>query len=203
MIIEHYNEFLRCLDKGLKKKAKESLRNFISSFSDDNERIEWVWTYLPVLKKNNRSRVRYELFHELIFPVLKRGYYEGNFKSTLWLAKMIQNIYQAQDLHKELNYVTINQLLRKCIEIDPNSTEAKSLLLTEIVRGLEYAVHELPGRLYKMNGASLAYCKEIEDDIELARKLDKSNRYTDFFADLTIKLNNYKERLRSNINGSK
>ncbi len=71
MNIEYYKDFLQFQDKGLKKQASKSVRAFISSFKNEDDRSSWVWSNLQKLETNCQTRIRYELFNELIYPVLK------------------------------------------------------------------------------------------------------------------------------------
>lgn len=103
MNIEHYREFKELEEKGLKKQASKALRAFISSFENGQEKEEWVREYLPELQTNKHSRIRHEIFHELVFPILKAGYENNDFASTLWLGKLAQNFYQVRQLHEELD----------------------------------------------------------------------------------------------------
>ena len=92
MNIEYYENFKDCEEKGLRKEAANSLRAFISSFKGKDEIDKWVWEYLPDIKTNRSSRIRHEIFHKLVFPILKIGYDQKDFKCTLWLGKLAQNI---------------------------------------------------------------------------------------------------------------
>lgn len=201
MNIEHYNEFIRFQEKGLKKQATESVRAFISSFMDDKEVQDWVWSYLPELKTNQHSRIRHETFVELVYPVLNRGYQAEEYKPTLWLGKLIQNIYQAPKLHEELNHITDNQLYRKCFKLNSEDNEVRSLLLQNIVQWLDYCIHEWPsGILYGNDGATLKQCQEIREEVEFAKKLDANKEYSDFFSDFEDMLIQYESRLNKCVN---
>lgn len=74
MNIEYYNAFLEYQEKGLKKKAAACIQAFISSFESEDEIRNWVWFNLEDLVSNRHSRIRHEIFSELVYPVLKRGY---------------------------------------------------------------------------------------------------------------------------------
>jgi hypothetical protein len=196
MNIEHYHKFLTFQESGLKKKATDSLRSFISSFESTGDINGWVWENIAELGSNPSSRVRYEIFHELVYPVLKAGYIEGEFSSTLWLAKLIQNIYQAPKTHEELDWVSEMELLRKCHELKPENDEARLLLLECIVKWLQYTEHEWPsGILYGNDGATLEQCGEITQEIELVLSLDKEYQYSEFIKQYTKKLVQYRARL--------
>lgn len=146
----------------MKKQASKALRGFISSFENGKEKEDWVWEYLPKLQSNRHLRIRHEIFHELVYPILKAGYESRDFDSTLWLGKLAQNIYKTQQLHKKLDWVSELGLYKKCYEIDPRNDEVRLLLLKTIVSWLEYSEHEWPsGILYGNNGATIEQCDEI------------------------------------------
>lgn len=196
MNIEHYTEFIEFEEKGLKRQASNSLRAFISSFENNEEINEWVWEYLPKLETNRHSRIRHEIFNELVYPILKSGYENNDFSSTLWLGKLAQNIYQAQKLHEELDWVTELGLYNKSHELDPSNDEARLLLLKAIVAWLEYSVHEWPsGILYGNDGATIEQCEEISTEAQRVLQLDKEYRYSEFIKQYVKKLSEYRTRL--------
>lgn len=196
MNIEHYQKFKKYEELGLKKEASKSVRAFISTFDDDTEIENWVWDSLPDLEMNRHSRIRHEIFSELVFPVLKRGYQIGDVKCTMWLGKLIQNIYQAKGLDEELGWVTDLSLFNKCYEIDPSNEEVRLLLLEKIVDWLQYSEHEWPsGILYGNNEATLAECSEISIEIERVLKLDKEFKYSEFIKQYVKKFTEYRGRI--------
>ena len=196
MNVEHYQEFKEFEEKGLKKQASKSLRSFISTFESEREIEDWVWEYLPKLETNRHSRIRHEIFHELVYPVLKNGYENNDFSSTVWLGKLAQNIYQAQQLHEELGWVTELGLFNKSHELDPSNDEARLLLLKAMVAWLEYSEHEWPsGILYGNDGATIEQCDEISTEVQLVQQLDKEHRYNEFIKQYIKKLSEYRARL--------
>lgn len=201
MNIEHYREFKDLEEKGLKKLASKALRAFISSFKNGQEKEEWVWEYLPKLQANRHSRIRHEIFHELVYPILKAGYKNHDFASTLWLGKLAQNIYQAQQLHEELDWVSELSLYKKSHEIDPGNDEARLLLLKAIVSWFEYSEHEWPsGILYGNDGATIEQCDEISAEVQRVLKLDKEHAYSEFIKQYVKKLSEYRARLNKRVN---
>ncbi|WHI46428.1 hypothetical protein ACJJIW_20810 [Microbulbifer sp. JMSA004] len=117
MKIECYQLFKEYKDKGLKKKSSKSIRTFISQFENDEEINSWVWECLPKLETNRHSRIRYEIFRELVCSILKCGSKNNDFSSTLWLGKLAQIIYQAQQLDKEHKYSqSIKEYIKKLSE---------------------------------------------------------------------------------------
>lgn len=198
MNIEYYQNFLNFQDSGQKKKATNSLRYFIASFEDSKDIDNWVWANLNHLATNinAHSRIRHEIFYELVYPTLKAGYSANDFTSTLWLAKLSQNLYQAPNIHQELAWVSEMELLYKCHALKPADNEANLLLLKCIVRFLQYSEHEWPnGLLYGNDGATLEQCGEITIEIELALSLDKECQYTEFIKQYAKKLSQYQADL--------
>ena len=195
MNIAHYLEFKEYEEKGLKKQASSSVRAFIASFENGNEIEEWVWKYLPELETNRHSRIRHEIFQELVYPVLKRGYEQDDFSSTLWLGKLAQNLYQAQQLHEELAWATELSLFNKCYEIDPKNDEARLLLLKAMVAMLEYSEHEWPsGILYGNDAATIEQCDEIEQEVQRILQLDRECTYSEFIKQYIEKLSLHRVR---------
>lgn len=201
MNTEHYKEFRDFDEKGLKSQASKSLRAFISSFKNDKEKEEWVWQYLPSMEINRHSRIRHEIFHELVYPILKAGYENNDLACTLWLGKLAQNIFQAQKLHEELGWVSELGLFNKCNEIDSSNDEARLLLLKAIMSWLEYSAHEWPsGILYGNDGATLEQCDEISAEVQRVLKLDKEHAYSEFIKQYVKKLSEYQARLNEIVN---
>lgn len=193
---QYYQAFREHEEKGLKKEASIAVRAFISSFENDEAVRAWVWSYLPTLEKNGRLRIRHEIFHELIYPILKSGYENNDFSSTLWLGKLAQNIYQANQLHEALGWVSQLELYRKSHDLAPSNDEARLLLLEATIDWLAYSEHEWPsGILYGNNGATLEQCDEINAEVQRVRLLDKERRYREFTEQYINKLNEYRARL--------
>ena len=198
MDINHYQDFKELEERGLRKKASKSLRAFISSFNNEKEIEEWVWEYLPKLETNRHSRIRHEIFHELIYPILRAGYERQEFSSTLWLGKLVTNICNSRKLHEELGWVTGFDLYNKSHNIDPENDEARLLLLQSIISGLKYSEHEWPsGILHSDAGATIEECDEINADVQKALQLDKECKYTKFIEQYLEKLSEYRARLNS------
>lgn len=194
MQLEYYEMFLHYIDRGQRKKASEALAIFINSFAND-EKKSWVWSYLKSFDKENPPFIRYEIFRDLVYPVLKEGYLQNDIASTIWLAILYDNIYNNKYIYNEVNLTSI-ELLEKCINIDPQNNEAKKLLLTQLIRRLVYCIHEWPsGILYGNNGASIEECQEIRDSIYLAQSLDVHQEHEAFLKDFIDKLNQYERRL--------
>ncbi len=196
MNINHFHKFKEYEEKGLKKKASEAVRGFIDSFENDEEREDWVLDYLSSLKLERHSKIRHEIFAELVYPILKNGYINQDFNSMLWLGKLAQNLYQNRHIHEEMDWVTELFLFKRSLEINPENDESRLLFLSVIVAWLEYSEHEWPsGILYGNDGATPEQCDEILVEVQRVMKLDKEHRYSAFIKQYIKKLNEYRERL--------
>lgn len=202
MQLEYYEMFLHYINRGQRKKASEAITMFINSFAND-EKKSWVWSYLNSLDQGNLPYIRYEIFRDLVYPVLKEGYLQNDVTSTIWLAKLYANIYYNKSIYNEVNLSSI-ELLEKCVNIDPQNNEVKKLLLTQLIQWLAYCIHDWPsGILYGHNGANIEECQEIRNSISLARSLDIQQEHKAFLEDFIDKLTQYEERLYNFLDSQK
>lgn len=202
MNIEHYQNFQKSLDAGIKKQASKHISLFIDSFENKEEIEKWVWENLPLLEKNRHSCIRHELFLNLIYPVLKKGFEENDHKCTFWLGKLSQNVYQTKGIFQELGSLTEMGFYRKCYEIDPNNTKSNELLVDSILNWLSHCEHEWPsGILYGMDGATLEQCHEIRSEANFASSLTNRAVDIDFIGQFLNKLDLHEERLNNQSHG--
>lgn len=196
MNIEYFEKFEAELELGLKKKAAASVKKFVGSFKNNDEVGSWVWGYLQKPEKNRHSCIRYEIFIDLVYPVLKKGFESGDYNSTLWLGKLVQNVYQTKGIFEDLGSNVEMDFFRKCHEIDPNVEEGNELLLQSILSWLSHCVHEWPsGILYGMDGASIEQCQDIRSEANFAKSLARAERELSFIDDFLVKLTEYELRL--------
>ena len=193
MNLADYEQFKEFEARGLKRHAKEAVQKFVDSFDNDHEREAWVRGYLEGEKP--QFRVRHEIFERLVFPVLLTKYRKHDMWATLWLAKLIQNLYSAQFLHKAIEYKTENQLLRDCLTWSPANQEVREALLRSQIRQFDFYEHEYPSAiLYGIDGATLEDCGVLCLELELARGLDDRGKYTIYLDSFEEKLDEYQAR---------
>ncbi|WP_444944065.1 hypothetical protein ACJJIK_02250 [Microbulbifer sp. ZKSA006] len=203
MNIEHYQNFQDCLKKGLKKQASKYVSLFVDSFESEDEIESWVWGYLPCLETNNHSCIRHELFNNLVYPVLRKGYEANDYRSTLWLGKLVQNICQTKGVFEDLGFLGEMDFYRKCYDIDPSNTEGNELLVNSILTWLSYCEHEWPSAiLYGMDGADIEQCKDIRDEANFAVYLSKNKSDKEFVMQFLGKLDQYEKRLNKKSCGA-
>lgn len=200
MNIEYYESFEKELEAGLKKQATASVKKFVDSFKSREEIKNWVWSYLPNLEKNRHSCIRYEIFINLVYPILKEGFESNDYNSTLWLGKLIQNVYQTKGIFEELGSLVEMDFYRKCYEIDSSNSEGRTLLLESILNWLSHCEHEWPsGILYAMDGATLEQCELIRKETDFAFTLASTERDIAFIEQFLSKLSLYEERLNKSL----
>jgi hypothetical protein len=189
-----YDQFLRAFEAGNKKAAAAAVKMFVASFSSFGEKEAWVGEFLACHERG--SRVRHELYEELVFPVLLRGYRESTVWSIRWLADTVHNLYRAKHLWAQVDFATEQEFLELWRSLEPNSEEAKSALLRRMVETFLYSEHEWPaGILYGSNGANIEECKKIEDELMEARMLDTNGAYASYLDQFHDKLTVYVKRL--------
>lgn len=197
MNTKYYEDFVEFKRKGMKAKARESVREFIDSFSDEDEKAQWVWNTLPELPFGESHCIRHELFVHLISPVLMAGYERKDIRSILWLGKLIKNVSQIPELHERIGFKSEHELFREAYELDPENREVIELLLDSQVRRFEYCEHEWPdGMLYDgHNWATMDQCRKLRKELALARETDKEAMYSDFLDQFEDKISLYESRL--------
>ncbi|MHC9544085.1 MAG: hypothetical protein AB9903_31615 [Vulcanimicrobiota bacterium] len=183
---------------GIKAKAKKSLRQFIVSFSGNMEEMrQWVWAYLDDYEVSRFSWMRYEIFVDLVFPVLLEGYHEKDFKSTMWLGLLINNLMQAQSLYEKIDYRDDFDLLEECYIREPENRKVIDVLFFRIIKLLEYCEHEWPNGIpYHSIGATLEQCDKLRHYLELAREMDKESKNIEFLEQFENRLEQYEIRMK-------
>jgi hypothetical protein len=191
-----YEVFLARQAEGRRKDAGLMLDAFLRSFSTFEEREQWTRTFLET--HIHGTRVRHELYAELIFPVLLAGSIRNDAWSLYWLAGTCQNLYSARSLHALIKFKRKTDLLKDAYTIDPTSTKVCEALLKSLLDGFAIASHEWPaGILWNADGAILDQCTEIMSDVALARELDRECAHTLSINEFESKVKQYEVRLMS------
>ena len=191
MNIEYFSKYLEYDKNGLKAKRKEYLNKFINSFENNNEKISWTIDYLSNFDFN--KNIRFDLFKEIIFPVLLDGYNNKNIKYMIWLAKIIKNISYDKEVAKKIGYISGLGIIKKCYELDQNNIEVNDLYIELMVRGIIYSLHEWPIGI--LNGNTFIdknECKIIlKKEIPILKKLDRNKKYNEIIIEYENKLKEY------------
>lgn len=196
MKIEYYKQYLHLKNVGLRSSAKPYLQQFIDSFTSNNEKEKWTRQFLEVENYQYGDKIRYELYEEVVFPVLLSGYRSNDPWSFLWLARTAQNLYHSKHLHRQIDFKTGYRLLKECYSLDPRNAEVQKDLLSIEIQWLDYCIHEYPtGILYGNNGATIDECQEILSKIEFVRKLDLEETHKKFINEVRVKVVEYLTRI--------
>ncbi|MEH1787339.1 hypothetical protein [Nostoc sp.] len=197
MKLEYYEQYLHSKTVGLHSQAKQNLKWFIASFASMTEKQQWTRQFLETQKYEYGNKISYELYEEVVFPALFRGYQNRDFWSALWLARTAQNLYKVKHLHEQINFKTDYELLKECYLLDRSNSDVHKDLLSVQIRWLQYCIHEYPtGILYGVNGATIDECHEILSEIEFIRELDVEKIHEKFLNEVQSKVLEYLIRLK-------
>ncbi len=194
MDLSSYEEFERLSNAGLRRQAVPYLKAFLASFKDESEREQWTVSFLAT--HTYGSKMRHEVFEDVVFPVLLAGWQRKDVWSMYWLAGTSQNLYSAKQLWKKYDYPSEFGFLMEAIAIDPDHVDVRAALLNVLLDQMNYAEHEWPAAILSGNeGASLDDCANFAERISLARELDEGISNAGFIDEFERKLRIYQERL--------
>ena len=170
-----YKEFRAHADRGDRRRAEQSVTRFIDSFEDDTERRAWVREFLE--SGDYGHKIRHELYRELIFPELHRGYQADDPWSLYFLARTIQNVYDFHEFSERLGMATDYSLLQDCFRIAPDFRDVRAQLLDSVCRSINFAIHEWPAGL-------CCELEELQSELRFARTLDSENIRSTMFEEV-------------------
>jgi hypothetical protein len=178
-------EYLPRLEENFKQSIRENTFNNTGFLP----KVE-VYEYL-----SRRIRIRNELFEEIVFPVLWKGYKNKDIQSMIWLTRLNQNYYQNNRIRKLMDYKSPIQIIQECYEIDPNNHEVSDLYLEFKIDGISYSIHEFPSAILTVNDDTRKEdCKKLLEEIPFLNALDKNKKYIGFIKDYEDKIKEYMER---------
>ena len=182
-----YSEFRNFAALGDRRRATQSVCQFIASFQDESERSAWVREFLE--SGDYGHKIRHELYRHLVFPELLRGYEANDPWSLYFLAQTIQNIYDVREFHEQLDMATDYSLLSRCFHHAPDFRDVREQLLERVRNALNFAIHEWPSGL-------CCEIEEVESDLQFAKTLDTGERLIGMFEQVEAIL--YEARERAN-----
>lgn len=189
-----YEQFVSLKNLGKKAEAKAALGLFVASFETLVEKRIWVYSFLEAGEYGHR--VRYEIYENLVYPVLLDGYLKGDATSVAWFARTASNLYTIKSLHPLLKHKTDFALFKEAYRLDPNE-RIGTVLLSTLINWFSFSQHEWPaGILYGMDGTDIQQCEDILREIKFARSLDHQRKYEGYLSEFEAKVHEYIERLR-------
>jgi hypothetical protein len=198
MVPEHFDRFIQLHESGRRSEAATAIRAFVESFSNLKEKRLWSENYLAAQQYGHK--IRHDLFEDVVFPALLDGYLRSDPWSLRWLAKVTKNLYQSEHLWQQVGSKSSYTYLRELLALCPDDEAARIELLSYHVKWIEYGVHEwsfLGVILHGNDAAKLHQCDELREDLAYARKLDRDNKYAEFFLKYESQLAEYISRLAS------
>ena len=187
-----YRDFLehRHLDK---KRARLALTEFIASFEGAAEQETWAREFLE--RGDYGHKIRHEIYRELIFPLLLRGFQNDDAWSLYQLSRTIQNVYDVEEFWQQIGYATDLDLLKQSYLLSPADAVRRELL-HRTIQWFDYCQHEWPsGILFGNDGASPDQCRQILAEASWARGLDEERNYAVYLADFESKVRQHQQRL--------
>lgn len=177
-----WNSYVVQKEKGLKKESNKLLSEFMSSLNvlEDTLIQDFVY-HLTDEHRNEKLKIDFRLFENVIFPVLISGVNTNQKSANKRLAQFDQFLLPTnplfQRLKQQLNYkkeyFESADFYEKEIELNNTDFIAIDGLLNRIASGLNYATHELPehGMLWDFEYFELAL-KRFKMFLELDPKKD-------------------------------
>lgn len=190
-----YDAFRKSLDAGLKKNAKQQVKQFLASFRSESEREAWTREFLET--HTYGEKVRYEIFADVIFPVLMAGRKSNDAWANYWLAGTVQNLYSTPALWKKADYYTEVGFLTDAYQASSDDKAIRAAYCKALLAGFGYAMHEWPaGILYGNRGATLDECQWFKERIALGRSLAIKDTDFAFLDKFESVLSEYVDRLK-------
>lgn len=194
MNLAAYDAFFEAHRTGRKSAAKAAVRVFTASFASFEEKQAWVSGFLRT--HDPETRIRHEIYEELVLPVLLKGYHASDAWSTQWLAVTARNLHEARHQWAQLDFISTYALLKRWYCLAPESAAARQALLEKLIDRFVFSEHEWPGViLCGMGGATLEQCRQHADAVVEARALDIDGEWTSFLDEFDDKLRVYQARL--------
>jgi len=191
-----YQKYRNLKSKGLRKQANVYALLVIEEYNaDPDDNFPFV-----IINDAKGDKIHYFLFRHIVYPFLKSRI-KSDPDAIRCLINVIRNVYQDKDIHKDFDWITEQQLLRRLLFFDPHDKWAKSRVKESIADWLRYTIHEWPwGILYGHNGATLPECREILDAVTELRSLDESSDYKELADEVELKTIQYCNRLADSRN---
>lgn len=192
ILLASYLEFERL---GLKVKAKEAIQAILDSVPTLADKDAWTRAYLERLPKNGASRVRHEIYRDVVFPALWARFENDDAEASYLLGKTCDNFISDTSLSKRVGSHAPIDFFERAYMSDPSSKRFRLGFLTELFRGFVYLFHEWPTGILVDHANWAAELQDLKAEIELARVLDEENMYIANLNEFTEMVKSYIDRL--------
>jgi hypothetical protein len=126
-------------------------------------RVAWVEELCSSCADDDHDVIPFALLRELVFPILRDRFRNGDAEAACLLATFARRLHQATDLWAEIGTDQI-ALLEQALVWQPTHARARRRLVDALGRAFDYAAHEVPSGVLgfrSMNGASVEECSEL------------------------------------------
>lgn len=193
MAQDHYQDYLRYNNLGLRKEAGKSVMRFLETISSFSEKENWTRENLLTCPQNGAGRIRHEICEDVALPVLLKGYQSNDPENVYLMAMSYRNLIACRDVHQELAYISRTQILKKANSLAPHNRRYEQALLGGIIEDLWYCDHEWPAGILGDNYPFVA----LRNEIALAQELDKTDIHADRLNELSGRIKQYSKRLET------
>jgi hypothetical protein len=172
-----WQQYLAFETQGLRPQAHRGLEDFIRALRQlAPERREAFLEHFCTLVVDQKQEVPLEepLFSEMLAPYLITQYLAQSPAAPWWIAAFADQFNATPKYREELGveYVSELVMLREAMTRNPANLAVQRRLLEVMAKLNDYSIHEVPsGVLYGPNGASIAECQEMLEDITEFRQL--------------------------------
>lgn len=194
MHLASYHQYVELSEQGRKREATTSLNAFIGSFSTIEEKRSWAFGELPKLARNGASRIRHELFTDVVFPPLLEGFKTSDPKSYYWLAQLIQNLMNSPQLWRQVENMSAIALLKVANDLSPNDQDIRDSLLSELLGHFFYLDHEWPAGILVSPVSERSLWDRLRVDVLLAKALDEEAIHSARLIEFSHRMDVYEER---------
>ena len=189
MDLRLYDSYAALAAQGRRKEAGAALRAFVVSVTTLADKRRFTQTLLATHAFGRGFRS--ELLHGVVLPALLEGYQRRDPWSLYWLAGVGVDPARVEGKGPIA-------LLKDCLALDWEPERVRDTLLRELLAAFAYAAHEWPaGILSGADGATLAQCAQLMEDVRLARTLDRDGRHAAQLNEFEGKLDAYHRRLEA------
>ena len=175
-----WRDYLAAEAQGLRAEALTTLRAFVAALQDGpaEQRQGFAAEFCRLAADEGAELPRREpLFAGVLAPYLLAAYERGEdhadrrrafFQDGFW--KLPQSHLLHQSAPSTLD------VLREAFEQNPADAQAREMLVRHLREDFRNAVHEVPtGVLYGFNGATIAECRDLEEDLTLFRTVAEAH----------------------------
>lgn len=208
---EQWQRFLSLERSGQRRPALALLHAFILALLRLEPSLWHTWAAQvtsEALQPGTRLPIRVPLFQQVLLPALSERILTRHAGAARQLARLIAMVGPPREWPPAFPPALRSErgLLEEALRLDPDDQPARSQLIQNLARFVTSSLHELPsGVLYERNGATLAQCQILLEELDRLEQLMRQDSDTtldhSLIAEARFHYEAYGEYLRSGIPG--